>query len=147
MAEGTKKGARRLARERALQYLYGLDFTGRPWEEGIEYFWANNPARPSVRQYADRLISHVCMRREELDSAIDAALDHWTPDRVGRIERNVLRIALEEIAHGGVPPTAAINEAIEVAKRFGAEEAPRFVNGVLDRLVRQLPPKASGGNA
>lgn len=129
---------RRMARERALQFLFGLDFTGYAWELEAEDFWHAYPVRPSVRHYADRLIRGVSECQTELDEAIAAALDNWTPDRVGRIERIVLRIALYEMDHvEDVPATVAINEAIEVAKRFGADDTPRFVNGVLDRLLKQ----------
>ncbi|MBM3288653.1 MAG: transcription antitermination factor NusB [Candidatus Hydrogenedentes bacterium] len=127
--------ARRSARERAMQFLFGLEFTGYPWQERLEIFWETNPSRPPVRQYADALIGGVMERREELDAGIDAALDRWTPERVGRIERNVLRVALFEMRHGdGVPAGVAINEAIEVVRQFTTDESAAFVNAVLDRL-------------
>ena len=126
---------RRLARERALQFLFGLDFTGYAFEEEVEAFWESNPARPQARRYGDQLISGICAERADLDTRITAALEHWSPDRVGRIEWNIVRIALYEMLHiKDVPPNVAINEAIELAKRFGGDEAPRFVNGILDRL-------------
>ena len=122
-----------------MQFLFGLDFTDYAWEDEIEDFWAINPSRPGVRHYAERLIREICERQAELDAQIAGALDNWSPDRVGHVERAVLRIALHEMLHeDDVPATVAINEAIEVVKRFGAEEAPRFVNGVLDRLRRTL---------
>jgi len=118
-----------------MQFLFGLDFTEYDWLPAIEAFWENHPARPGVKQYAERLVRGVVEHREELDTAITSALEHWTPERVGGIERNVLRVALFELRYGqNVPERVAINEAIEVAKRFGADDAPRFVNGVLDRL-------------
>lgn len=71
----------------------------------------------------------------ELDAEIDRALARWTPERVGRIERNVLRVALFEMRHGnGVPVNVAINEAIEVVKMFTSDESAAFVNAVLDKL-------------
>ncbi len=126
---------RRGARERALQFLFGLEFTHCPWQEAIGEFWAAHPARPGVKQYARKLIQGVSENREELDAEIARVLEHWSLRRVGRVERNVLRIALFEIWHAeDVPRNVAINEAIEIAKRFGADDAPRFINGVLDRL-------------
>lgn len=128
---------RRRARERALQFLFGLDFTRYVWEDAIEEFWTTNPTRASVKEYAMRLIQGVVKHHEELDAAIIAALENWNWERVGRIERNILRVALFEMRYGdGVPEKVAINEAIEVAKQFGSPEAPRFVNGVLDRLTQ-----------
>ena len=134
---------RRLARERALQFLYGLDHTRYDWQEVLEEFWKENPARPSTRAYADKLVRGVCDHRESLDQVIEAALDRWTPDRIGYVERALLRIGVYEMLHeDDVPMNVAINEAIEVAKRFGGEEAPRFVNGVLDRVRRTQEQEA-----
>ena len=130
---------RRQARERALQFLFGLEFTGYDWELEIEDFWVANPCRPGVRDYAERLISTVVDHQDELDTHIVSALENWSPDRIGRIEWSALRIALSEMLYQpDVPPTVALNEAIEVVKRFGSNEAPRFVNGVLDRLLHAL---------
>ena len=127
--------ARRAARERAMQFMFGLEFTGYPWQDALEAFWEINPSRLPVRQYADSLIAGVMEQRAELDAEIDAALDRWTPERVGRIERNVLRVALFEMRHGnGVPANVAINEALEVVKQFTTDESAAFVNAVLDRL-------------
>lgn len=125
---------RRRARERAVQFLFGLDFTRYAWQDAIEDFWETNPVRPNVKQYAEKLIEGVMAHREEIDGAIAEALEHWSPERVGRIERNVLRVAAYEMLHCDVPRVVAITEAIEVAKRYGAEDAPRFINGVLDRI-------------
>lgn len=127
--------ARRAARERAMQFLFGLEFTGYPWQDSLAAFWENNPSRPPVREYAELLIMGVMERMTELDAEIDGALDRWTPERVGRIERNVLRVALFEMRHGnGVPAGVAINEAIEVVRQFTTDESAAFVNAVLDRL-------------
>lgn len=128
--------ARRIARERATQFLFGLEFTGEDWEAGLEPFLDSQPVRPAAREYAIGLIRGVRDHLEELDAAINSALENWAPERVGRIERNVLRVALYEMRYrDDVPSSVAINEAIEVAKRFADENAPRFVNGVLDRLL------------
>ena len=127
--------ARRAARERAMQFLFGLEFTKYPWQDSLEQFWENNLSRPPVRQYAESLIMGVMERTPALDAEIDGALDRWTPDRVGRIERNVLRVALLEMRHGqDVPDGVAINEAIEVVRQFTTDESAAFVNAVLDRL-------------
>lgn len=126
---------RRRARERALQFLFGLDFTRAPWQDAIEGFWRTYPARPNVKTYAETLIRGVFDNLDTLDRQIDAALQRWTPGRVGRIERCLLRIALFEMRYApDVPDKVAINEALEIAKRYAWDEAPRFINGVLDRL-------------
>lgn len=118
-----------------MQFLFGLEFTGSDWRGALEGFWKLNPSRPSVREYAERLIQGVCERRDELDGLVAGALDRWSPERVGRVERNVLRVALFEMRHmPDVPRAVAINEALEIVKRYGADDAVRFVNGVLDRV-------------
>ena len=128
---------RRRARERALQFLFGLEFTRYPWEEVIDRFWDTRPSKPSVKQYAIQLIRGVQENLPVLDEQIAAALQNWSANRVGRVERAILRIALYEMCHEpDVPVAVAINEAIELAKSFGTEDTPRFVNGVLDRLRR-----------
>jgi N utilization substance protein B len=134
---------RRRARERALQFLFGLDFTLYEWQEALEDFWTVNPAGPGVRQYARKLICGVKDHQEALDEEIRGALENWTPSRLGYVERNVLRIGLFEMRHvQDVPQNVAINEAVEVAKTYGTDEAPRFINGVLDRLKEEEPRRA-----
>lgn len=128
---------RRRARERALQFLFGLEFTSYTWDAVLDDFWDTRPSRPSVKDYAIQLIRGVQENLPRLDEEIAAALQNWSADRVGRVERAILRIALYEMRHQpDVPAPVAINEAIELAKAFGTDDAPRFVNGVLDRLCR-----------
>ena len=99
-------------------------------------FWKTFETKESVRKYAEVLVAGVFDRREELDEYIDAALKGWTPERVGRIERNVLRIAVFEMVFvDDVPPKVAINEAIELEKSYGTDDSPGFVNAVLDRIM------------
>lgn len=121
-----------------MQCLFGIDFTGIDPDEALAAFWEATPARASVRGYAETLVRGVTAHRDALDEAINGALDNWSPERVGRIERNAIRVALFEMRHlNDVPHGVAVNEAIEVAKRFGADDAPRFVNAVLDRLKQE----------
>jgi N utilization substance protein B len=131
---------RRRARERAVQLLFGLEFTGNDVTEASQAFWADHPARPGVKKYAQELVQGIAEHQAELDAAIVAALDNWSLERVGRVECNILRVALFEMRYmADVPIPVAINEAIEVAKRYGPDDAPRFVNGVLDRLKESVP--------
>jgi len=122
------------ARERAVQFLYGVESTGYDWEESLESFWEAFPSKSGIQTYAETLVRGVAAHVALLDRHIDGALENWAPDRVGKTERNVLRVALYEMAYGDVPSKVAINEAIEIAKNLGADESPRFVNGLLDRL-------------
>ena len=126
---------RRKARARALEFLFGLEFTHDDWREASDAFWETYESKEVVRAYAETLVAGVCEHQAALDEDIDAALTNWTPERVGRIERNILRVALFEITSvDDVPPKVAINEAIELAKSYGSDESPGFVNAVLDRL-------------
>lgn len=133
---------RRKARARALEYLYGLELTGYPWDQNLEKFWEKHATKASVQEYATTLIEGVAGHREELDTAIREALTNWSWDRVDPVERSVLRIALFEMGYrDDVPPPVAINEAIELTKRYAPDESPRFVNGVLDRLKSAHLPR------
>jgi len=147
---------RRESRECALQFLFGLEFTkdedwpgqleafwaARPawaemWQDDVDSGWAVVPQRRGVRRYADRLVKGIFEHLEELDAGITAALENWSPERVGRIEWCILRVAYFEMQfQDDVPDAVAIDEAIEIAKLYGTEETPRFVNGILDRLRR-----------
>jgi N utilization substance protein B len=136
---------RRRARERALQFLFGIQITGYDWRQALEPFWAANPTKQAAQRYADRLIEGVCTHLTDLDTEIHEALERWAPERVGHVERAALRIALYEMRYvPDVPAGVAINEALEVVRRFGSVEAPRFVNGVLDRLARNVRSESSG---
>jgi N utilization substance protein B len=138
----TPHNARRRGRERALEFLFGLGFTGNEWRDALPQFWETFPTRDASRQYAEELIEGVEERRAELDVAVDGALQGWTPERVGRIERSILRLAVFEMRFGAdVPPKVAINEALELAKAYGAAESTGFINAVLDRLRNGSAPE------
>ncbi|MDK1022295.1 MAG: transcription antitermination factor NusB [Candidatus Hydrogenedentes bacterium] len=129
-------GTRRKARCRALEFLFGLEFTKGDWRVTLDAFWKTFETRQSVRDYAETLVAGVLEDLSVLDEDIDASLKGWTPERVGRIERNVLRVAIFEMGSiDDVPPKVAINEAIELAKSYGSDESPGFVNAVLDRVM------------
>lgn len=120
-----------------MQFLYSVDYTKYDWREELEPFWAMNPSKPGVRMYADKLIAGTCEHMEEIDAAIGPALDNWSLDRIGAVERASLRVALFEMRFcADVPDGVVINEALEVVKVFGGDESPRFINGVLERLRR-----------
>ncbi|HOV33983.1 MAG TPA: transcription antitermination factor NusB [Candidatus Hydrogenedens sp.] len=126
---------RRKSRITALQFLFGLEFRPFDGEEELKDFWKNNPNRKSVRNYAETLIQGVIEKQEEIDEIIKKSLKRWNWERVGHIERVIIKIATYEAGIATlVSPRIAISEAVELAKIFGTEDAPRFVNGVLDRV-------------
>ena len=122
---------RRAGRRTALFLLYQWDVTGQPLTTLYE---------GEVDAFARELAEAVAARAPELDAAITAAAEDWTADRLGAIERNVLRIGVLELDTGSVPPEVAINEAIELAKRYASEDAARLVNGILGRIARERVP-------
>jgi transcription antitermination protein NusB len=118
---------RRAARRTAFFVLYQWDVTGQPLGSLYE---------GDVDPYAQELAEGVAARASELDASITAAATDWPADRLGVVERNVLRIAVHELDLGLVPAEVAIDEAIRLAKRYATEEAAKLVNGILGRIVR-----------
>lgn len=130
--------SRTRARSLALQALYEIDLTGHPLETVLESRFAENEYDAKVTEFAARLVKGVAPIRDELDKFIAEHAPEWPIDQVSIIDRNLLRIALWEFAvDGETPVKVAINEAVELAKRFGSDSAPRFVNGVLGSLAER----------
>lgn len=132
-------GHRRRAREYALQMLFQLDVTGATPSEIFRHFWTNQEAAEDTRRFSERLVQAVYDRREVTDRMINRSTEHWRVARMAVVDRNVLRMALCEMLHDPeTPAPVAIDEAIEVAKKFGGAESGAFVNGVLDAIRRGL---------
>jgi transcription antitermination protein NusB len=117
---------RKAARRTALFLLYQWDVTGQPLASLYE---------GEVDEYARETAEAVAARAPELDERITAAAEGWTADRLGAVERNVLRIAIHELDEGAVPREVAIDEAVRLAKRYATNEAARLVNGILGRIA------------
>jgi transcription antitermination protein NusB len=132
-------GLRHLGRELALKALYQADIVGRTGPEGIHAALAAMPAHERAREFAEELATGVVRERALLDEMLASVLEHWSLGRLSRIDHNVLRLALYELLRfPDVPMKVAIDEAIELAKRYGDQESGRFVNGVLDSLAGRL---------
>jgi transcription antitermination protein NusB len=135
-------GKRRKAREVALQFLYQLDQTGAkdptPFEDE---FWARHPVDAAARAFAGSLVRGAKAEQAKIDAIIAESAEHWGLERMAVVDRNILRMAVYELLYEpDVPGKVAINEAIEIAKKFGTAESSRFINGVLDRVHRELRP-------
>jgi N utilization substance protein B len=129
-------GARTTAREAALQMLYAVEASGTAVDLAIKYFWWELPGDAEGREYADSVVHGVSSQLEQLDQRIRAASENWRLERMTRVDRNVLRIGTWELLEQTEIPRAVIlDEAVELAKRFGTEESGAFVNGVLDRIA------------
>ncbi len=128
---------RRLAREAALQMLYQVEITGA--EAGvIDNYWSIRFPHPEVVSYADRLVTRYFADRERIDSLICENLENYRLERLGYIERALLRTAFSELLTGETPARVVIDEAVEIARDYAGEEATALVNGVLDRAARKL---------
>jgi len=135
-------GARTTAREAALQMLYAIDATGSDVDRAIADFWRELPGDAEGRAYADELVRGVRRDLTQLDERIRAASQNWRIERMARIDRNALRLgAFELLTRNDVPRAVILDEAVELAKRFGSEESSKFVNGVLDRIADDLGRK------
>jgi len=133
-------GRRRRGRELALKVLYRIDLTGEEWDslrERLEEY----DAAESVRSFGASLVDTVLAHRADLDKIIVSVAENWRIERMATIDRNVLRVALAEyLVIGQTPAAVIIDEAVEIAGMFSTEESGRFVNGILDRIVREHAP-------
>lgn len=127
------------AREVVLQLLYQDDLNPAPDIESIEAFLrARLNNREDLIDFARDLRKGVRANREELDSLLQERAANWSLARMAATDRNILRLGAFEILHTDAPSRVAINEAVELAKRYGAKQSPQFVNGILDRVLHDL---------
>jgi N utilization substance protein B len=139
-------GKRTKARERALQALYQIDVAASDIDEALGRFWRSfEPAEREVQALAEQFVRGVHRERRAIDERIEAASTNWRVDRMARVDRNALRLAVFELLHGDAPVKVIINEAIELGKKFGSESSGAFVNGVLDRIASGLPVERRQG--
>jgi N utilization substance protein B len=138
-------GLRHLGRELALQALYQIDMRQDPEREKPAALIAHYQADARARAFAIELVEGVLGERAMLDKHLAGVLEHWSIERLSRVDHNILRIALFELLRiDDIPARVTFDEAIELAKRFGDRDSGRFVNGVLDRLADRLGLKHKG---
>jgi N utilization substance protein B len=133
-------GARRRARECALQMLFSYDVTHSSVEELIETYWGEMAeAADDVRGFANELVIGTVSHLTEIDELIRLRTEHWRITRMAIVDRNLLRLAIFEFLYQPTTPmTVAINEALEIARRFSTHEATQFINGILDAIKRDV---------
>lgn len=135
-------GARRRARGYALQVLYALDVNRdeRALAALDRYTgWFDLEIEPRSMEFAALLVTRVVDHMDEIDSLVQSASRNWRLERMSRVDRNVLRLAAGELSYApDVPVKVVINEAVELAKRYGAGESAAFVNGILDRIAQSV---------
>ncbi|MDQ2870649.1 MAG: transcription antitermination factor NusB [Acidobacteriota bacterium] len=133
-------GARRKARELALQMLFENDVAGTAPQEMFDRSSDLQKASATLRDFTERLVSGTLTRREELDEIITRQADHWRLARMPIVDRNILRLALFELLHEpATPRPVVIDEALEIAKRFSTPRSSQFINGILDGVLKSRP--------
>jgi transcription antitermination protein NusB len=142
--------SRAQSRQAALQVLYSVDvgrraaeaFSPEAVEEALASVATHFELPDGARAYARELSLGVALHRDAIDRVLAGHATNWRIERMAAVDRNVLRLAAYEMGWAGVPPSVAIDEAVELARRFGADPSPAFVNGVLDAIARTI--EASG---
>lgn len=134
---------RRKSRERALQVLYQWDVTGQDAAKTLSQMEEHFSPGPGKDEFAERIVLGVLNHHEEIDRLIEKVSENWRLDRMTVIDRNLLRLATFELRYcDDIPPKVALNEAIDLGKRFGSEESGSFINGVLDRIQKETIPNS-----
>ncbi|VGO15199.1 N utilization substance protein B [Pontiella desulfatans] len=134
-----KLNGRRQTREWIMQFLFQLDFNPEPIDIALQDFWEEKEPSEKEKSYAEEIIKGVVQRKAELDERLSVYAKRWNSDRMGAVDRTVMRVALFEMLHReDVPPIVSINEAVHFAKDFSSFQSGRFVNGVLDRIRKDI---------
>jgi N utilization substance protein B len=135
-------GKRRSSRELALKFLYQFELNEGDLDEQIKLFLERNSSQEGVENFMKELVVSLINKREEIDEIIQKYSDHWVLDRMTVIDRNILRIGTCELLFNfSTPPKVVINEAIDIAKKYGNEDSPEFINGILDKVYNEIGQK------
>ena len=133
---------RRQAREWAFQIVFQLDMNPAELDKVLELFWVDKKVDVRTRKFTETLVRGVLEHTKEIDTKIVEYAKNWDLHRMGNVERNVMRVAMQEIMYSDdVPPVVAINEAVDIVKYFGTTEAGKFVNGILDQARKSIPKR------
>jgi transcription antitermination protein NusB len=136
-------GVRREGREHAVQALYALELNPAPARVALGLFWENNRCQASAREFARELVTGYLENKEGIDARISANSSNWSLGRMAKIDLCIIRLAVYELLfRPEIPRNVTINEAIEISKKFGSEESPAFVNGILDEVSRSMAEKS-----
>ena len=135
-------GKRRSSRELALKFLYQFELNKGDLDEQIKLFLERNSSQEGVENFMKELVVSLIDKMEEVDGIIQKFSDHWVLDRMTVIDRNILRMGTCELLFNfSTPPKVVINEAIEIAKKYGNEDSPEFINGILDKVYNEIGQK------
>ena len=137
-------GKRRAARELALKFLYQTEFNPDDREAQMEQFCERADTHHAITEFMKVLVDKVFSQSEEVDIQLKKFSDHWALERMSMVDRNILRLGICELLfETSTPPKVVINEAVEIAKKFGSEDSPDFINGILDKVFKETLKDAS----
>lgn len=132
-------GKRRSSRELALKFLYQSELNAGDFDEQMSQFLEISPVQEDVRKFMVDLLESITHSKKEIDELLEKSSENWSLSRMTVIDRNILRIATAELLfHKDIPPKVVIDEAVEIAKKFGSEDSPDFINGVMDRIKKEV---------
>jgi transcription antitermination factor NusB len=135
-------GKRRRSRELAIKVLFHLEFSNDDPAGAFELICNNFGAAEDSKVFSRELVEGVCEHRKEIDGLLSEASEHWRLERIAKLDRTILRIALYELLYRhDVPPKVTINEAVDLGKKFCSEESGAFINGILDKIYHTLIPQ------
>ena len=130
-------GKRRTARELALKFLYQTEFNSNSPDSELNSFCDRANVSEEVQNFTQTLIKNILFHKKEVDELLQKISANWAPDRMAVIDKNILRLGICELLFDPTtPPKVVINEAVEIAKKFGTEESPDFINGILDKVFK-----------
>ena len=141
-------GKRRVARELALKLLYQCEFNPDDIETQIEQFCRRSGTQVEIINFMRVLVEKVFAHGYEIDALLKKFSDHWTLERISMVDRSILRLGIcELIFETSTPPKVAINEAVEIAKKFSTKDSPDFINGILDKVYKETLKGTSSNTA
>ena len=130
-------GKRRAARELALKFLYQTEFNSNSSDSELNSFCKRANVSEEIQDFTQTLIKNIFIHKKEVDGLLKKISANWVPDRIAMIDKNILRLGICELMFDSTtPPKVVINEAVEIAKKFGTEESPDFINGILDKVYK-----------
>lgn len=131
-------GKRRVARELVLKFLYQSEFNSDDLDTQMQQFCERSGTQEEIIEFMRVLVDKVFARAEEIDILLKKFSDHWALERMSMIDRSILRLGICELVfETSTPPKVVINEAVEIAKKFGTEDSPDFINGILDKVFKE----------
>ncbi len=138
-------GKRRKSREHALKILYRKDITKEDIEKIIKSYWKENKINSVITEFSEQLAKGTVSNVRKIDDYIEKVSEHWALERMSIIDRNILRMAVHELLFmEDIPSNVTIDEAIEIAKKFGTDDSANFVNGLLDKIKKELEKDGGG---